>query len=207
MVRSLTYVDVSSADPSEVTQILDDIRSGRANAASDLLPKVYQQLRAIAQQHMNQERASHTLEATALVHEAYLRLVGSQSLGWDSRAHFFTSAAEAMRRILIEHARGRKRIKRGGERQRVPLTGVDLAAEHDEEEILAVDEAFRRLETEDPSAANVVRLRFYAGLSVAETAAALGISQRSVAREWAFARAWLHDHLSDDGIDSQHGDG
>jgi RNA polymerase sigma factor (TIGR02999 family) len=185
---------VGSSRP-DVTQILGQLRSGRGDAAGDLLPLIYDQLRAIAQQNMNNERASHTLEATALVHEAYLRLVGGQDLGWDSRGHFFTAAAEAMRRILIEHARARKRIKRGGERQRVPLTGLNLSDEHDAEEILAVDEAFGRLEKEDPSAANVVRLRFFAGLSVAETAAALNISERSVAREWAFARAWLADEL------------
>jgi RNA polymerase sigma factor (TIGR02999 family) len=189
---------VTDPDPSRVTQILSDLGAGRENAASELLPLVYQQLRKIAQQNMNQERASHTLEATALVHEAYLRLVGDQDLGWDSRAHFFTAAAEAMRRILIEHARARKRIKRGGERQRVPLTGLDLAQESDAEEVLAVDEAFRRLEKEDPDAANVVRLRFFAGLSVAETASALDISERSVAREWAFARAWLAEALADE---------
>jgi RNA polymerase sigma factor (TIGR02999 family) len=187
------------SSPSGVTRLLSDLRSGHAHAANDLLPVVYAQLRAIAQQHMNNERAAHTLEATALVHEAYLRLVGSEDVGWDSRAHFFTAAAEAMRRILIEHARARQRIKRGGaERQRVPLTGLDLAAEHDAEEVLAVDEAFRRLVVEDPSAANVVRLRFFAGLSVAETAAALGISERTVAREWAFARAWLADALGEE---------
>lgn len=188
---------MSDAGTSAVTQILSDIQAGRSNAASDLLPLVYDQLRKLAQQHMNQERAAHTLQATALVHEAYLRLIGDQNLGWDSRVHFFTAAAEAMRRILIEHARARKRIKRGGERQRVPLTGLDLAIEHDAEEILAVEEAFRRLETEDPDAANVVRLRFFAGLSVAETASALGISERSVAREWAFARAWLAGALGE----------
>jgi RNA polymerase sigma factor (TIGR02999 family) len=186
----------------EVTRILGELRGGRGHATKDLLPLVYQQLRAIAQQNMNDERPSHTLEATALVHEAYLRLVGDQELGWDSRGHFFTAAAEAMRRILIEHARAKHRIKRGGggeaPRQRVPLTGLDLAREDDLEEILAVDDAFRRLEVEEPAAAHVVRLRFYAGLSVAETAAALGISERSVAREWSFARAWLADALGDE---------
>jgi RNA polymerase sigma factor (TIGR02999 family) len=189
---------VSTPDLTRVTQILGEIRAGREHAASELLPLVYSQLRAMAQKNMNQERAAHTLEATALVHEAYLRLVGDQDLGWDSRAHFFTAAAEAMRRILIEHARAKKRVKRGGERQRVPLTGLDLAAENDAEEILAVDEAFRRLETEDPDAASVVRMRYFAGLSVAETAAALGISERSVAREWAYARAWLAGVLKEE---------
>ncbi len=190
---------MSEAQPSDVTRILSDLEAGHTRAASDLLPLVYAQLRKLAQLNMNQERAAHTLQATALVHEAYLRLIGDQNLGWDSRAHFFTAAAEAMRRILIEHARARKRIKRGGERERVPLSELDLAVEHDADEILAVDEAFRRLETEDPDAATVVRLRFFAGLSVAETASALGISERSVAREWAFARAWLASELSGEG--------
>lgn len=186
---------VTTPAPSPVTRILGEIRAGHEHAASELLPLVYAQLRAMAQKNMNQERASHTLEATALVHEAYLRLVGNEDLGWDSRAHFFTAAAEAMRRILIEHARAKKRVKRGGEHKRVPLTGLDLAAENDAEEILAVDEAFRRLETEDPEAAQVVRLRYFAGLSVAETASALGMSERSVARQWAYARAWLAGEL------------
>jgi RNA polymerase sigma factor (TIGR02999 family) len=146
---------------------------------------------------MHRERAGHTLQATALVHEAFVRLLGDADVAWDSRGHFYVAAAEAMRRILIEHARSRGREKRGGGRQRVPLSVVDVPASADDpEQILAVDDALRRLEGEDPDAANVVRLRFYAGLGVEETARALGKSPRTVAREWAFARAWLMDELS-----------
>jgi RNA polymerase sigma factor (TIGR02999 family) len=188
---------VSDTSASQVTQILGDVQAGNPRAAEKLLPLVYEQLRAIARRNMQQERSEHTLQATALVHEAYLRLVGDQPVEWDSRGHFYVAAAEAMRRILIEHARSRGRVKRGGERKRVPLTVVDLAADDNSDQILAVDEAFGRLEQEDPDAAKVVRLRFYAGLSVEDTAAALGISPRSVAREWAYARAWLHGALAE----------
>ncbi len=180
---------------SEVTRILAAIEGGDARAAEKLLPLVYEQLRAIARQRMAQERAGHTLQATALVHEAYLRLVGGQQVPWMNRAHFYLAAAEAMRRILIEHARKRDRLKRGGDRRRVPVSVVDLAAEQDSEEILAVDEAVQRLEESDAQAGKVVRLRFFAGLSVDETARALDLSPRTVAREWAYARAWLHNAL------------
>ena len=180
---------------SDVTRILAAIEGGDARAADELLPLVYEQLRRIAQQRMAEERSGHTLQATALVHEAYLRLVGGQEVGWANRAHFYFAAAEAMRRILIEHARKRNRIKRGGDRRRAPVSVADLAAEEDFEEIVAVDDAIRRLEEEDAQAARVVRLRFFAGLSVDETARALDVSPRTVAREWAYARAWLHDAL------------
>jgi RNA polymerase sigma factor (TIGR02999 family) len=196
-MQSRYHARVPDISPSQVTQILCDVQAGSPQAAERLLPLVYEQLRAIARRNMQQERAEHTLQATALVHEAYLRLVGDHNIEWDSRGHFYVAAAEAMRRILIEHARSRGRVKRGGERRRVPLTVVDLAAEDDGDQIMAVDEAFRRLEEVDPDAAKVVRLRFYAGLSVEETAAALGISPRSVAREWAYARAWLHGALAE----------
>ena len=182
-----------------VTRLLQE---GGDRAASELLPLVYDQLRSIAQQRMQDERTGHTLQATALVHEAYLRLVGDRELQWNSRAHFFVAAAEAMRRILIEHARARGRVKRGGDGQgrpanRVPLSIVDLAADESSDEILVLEEAFCRLEKEDPEAAQVVRLRLYAGLSVDETAAALGISPSGVDREWAYARAWLHKAISE----------
>ncbi len=180
---------------SEVTRILVAVEGGDARAADKLLPLVYEQLRAIARQRMAQERAGHTLQATALVHEAYLRLVGGQQVPWMNRAHFYLAAAEAMRRILIEHARKRDRLKRGGDRRRVPVSVADLAAEQDSEEILAVDEAVRRLEETDAQAAKVVQLRFFAGLSVDETARALDLSPRTIAREWAYARAWLHNAL------------
>ncbi len=178
---------------SEVTRVLAAIESGDACAVGKLLPLVYEQLRAIARQRMAQERAGHTLQATALVHEAYLRLVGGQEVAWANRAHFYSAAAEAMRRILIEHARKRDRIKRGGDRCRAPVSVADLAVEQDFEEIVAVDDAIRRLGEEDAQAAKVVRLRFFAGLSVDETARVLEVSPRTVAREWAYARAWLHD--------------
>ena len=182
----------------EVTRLLADAGRGNRAAAAELMPLIYDELRRLAGARMAQEAPGHTLQATALVHEAYLRLVGDEDLVWDSRGHFFTAAAEAIRRILIEHARKRNRLKRGGGRQRCPISVADLAAEYDLEEILAVDEAVRRLEQEDSQAADVVRLRFYAGLSVEETARALNLSPRSAAREWAYARAWLFRALQPD---------
>ncbi|HUK64067.1 MAG TPA: sigma-70 family RNA polymerase sigma factor, partial [Dongiaceae bacterium] len=184
------------AEPANrVTRLIHDAAAGSPQAASELLPLVYEQLRAIAQQRMAGERRDHTLQATALVHEAYARLVGDEDVPWQGRGHFFAAAAEAMRRVLIEHARSRGRVKRGGEdgrpAKRVPLGVVDLAAAEDSDQIVMLDEAFRRLEGEDPEAAQVVRLRLYAGLSVEETAGALGVSPSTVDREWAFARAWL----------------
>ena len=141
------------------------------------------------------ERPGHTLQATALVHEAYLRLSGAKNVRWAGRIQFYHAAAEAMRRILIEHARARGRIKRGGEARRVPLNLLDLAEEADRDEILALDEAIRRLEEHTPEIAAVVRLRFYAGLTVAETAEALLMGRRSVDRAWAYARVWLYREL------------
>src|SRR5262249_19377511 len=154
-------------------------------------------LLGIARRRMSAERHEHTLQATALVHEAYLRLLGDDgaALAWSSRAHFFSAAAEAMRRILIEHARGRGRVKRGGGRKRGPVDVIDLASAENPEDILALDAAICRLEERDPQAARIVRLRFYAGLSVEEAAEALGISPRTVKRDWAFARAWLYEQL------------
>ena len=185
-------------DPAEpdVTQLLRGCVMGDAQAAEELLPLVYEQLRMAAQQQMGQERSNHTLQATALVHEAYMRLVGNDELNWESRAHFYYASAEAMRRILIEHARARARLKRGGDgqrpAQREPLGEVELGPEPDSSRILMLDEALRRLESEDPKAANVVRLRYFAGLSVDQTAAAMGLSASSIDREWAYARARLH---------------
>jgi RNA polymerase sigma factor (TIGR02999 family) len=180
----------------EITQILTDPRgTDRKAVLGRLLPLVYEELRAVAGAHLRHERPDHTLQATALVHEAYLRMLGGHDLPWKDRAHFFRAAAEAMRRILIEHARKRGRIKRGGDRVRIELTGANLGAEQDLEEILALDEALRRLEEQDPRSADVVRLRFFAGLSVEETAKALDISERTAKREWSFARAWLYDAL------------
>jgi RNA polymerase sigma factor (TIGR02999 family) len=164
-----------------------------------LLGEVYDQLHAIARARMNEERTGHTLQATALVHEAWLRLAQRDGgLGAIPETSFYEAAAIAMRRILIEHARSKGRLKRGGNLKRAPLGIVDLAAENDPDEILAVDEAIRRLEELDPDAARVVNLRFFAGLEVAETARALGVSERTVAREWEYARAWLFRALNSD---------
>jgi len=168
-------------------------------SGDDLLPRVYAQLRAIAQQRLAEERAGHTLQATALVHEAYMRLAGGagEDRGWANRAHFFAAAAEAMRRILIEHARARMRLKRGGAQRaagagRLSIGDVaDLAESCEPAETIALDGALRRLQDHDPRAAEVVRLRFYAGLSVEQAAEVLGVSPRTVELDWAMARAWL----------------
>ena len=182
--------------PSDVTGWLEAASTGDPRAARELLPLVYTQLRKAAQKQMVGERSDHTLQATALVHEAYLRLVGSRQTNFDNTAHFYIAAAEAMRRILIEHARKRARVKRGGDLRRISLSAVYLAEEARPEEIMSVADAIQRLEARDDRMAKIVRLRFFVGLSVAETAEALGLSGRTVRREWAMARAWLHRELS-----------
>lgn len=185
----------TSAD--QVTRLLDEAALGRKQAMQELFPLVYEELRKMAGQRMAVERPDHTLEPTALVHEAYLRLVGDTELHWQNRAHFFYAAAEAMRRILIEHARAKGRQKRGKGRPALrSLEGVaDLAAQRDIDEILAVDDAVRRLEAQNPEVGRVVRFRFYAGLSTEDTAKATGLSPRTVYRQWAYARAWLYREL------------
>jgi RNA polymerase sigma factor (TIGR02999 family) len=180
----------------DVTRIIEELRAGGGDKArQQLVPLVYDDLRAMAKSALRRERPDHSLQATDLVHEAWLRLMAGTSPTWEGRRHFFHAAAEAMRRILIEHARARTRHKRGGHRVRVELSGIDLADEHDLAEVVALDDAFRRLEKEDPQAADVMRLRLFAGLSVAETAQAMEMSERTVKREWAFARAWMADAL------------
>ncbi|MBX3375062.1 MAG: sigma-70 family RNA polymerase sigma factor [Phycisphaeraceae bacterium] len=179
----------------QVTQLLRAAPDDHA-ARARLLEEVYGILRTIAQQRMREERAGHTLQATALVHEAFIRLVGDDDRGWESRAHFFRSCAQAMRRILIDHARRRGADKRGGGARPVGLECADLGVEHDPLELLALDDAMTTLEAEDPRAAEVVSLRFFSGLSVEETAEILGISPRTVIREWIFARARLHELLA-----------
>lgn len=180
----------------EQTRNLPDLRGlTHAEAVDRLIPFVYAELRAMAEAQLRHERPDHSLQATALVHETYLRLLGDGYPNWTERGHFFHAAGEAMRRLLIEHARKRARVKRGGHRIQVSLSGVDFAIEQDPEEILALDDAIRRLRDVDPSAANVVRLRFFAGLSVAETARTLEVSESTIKREWAFARAWLFNAL------------
>lgn len=181
----------------QVTQLLKDFDQ-RADASEQLLPLVYDQLRAIAQRRMSNERERHTLQATALVHEAYMKLVrGDEQPSWENRRHFFAVAAEAMRRILIDHARKRDSQKRGGGQAKVPIDVVDLAVTHDAEQILALDDAITTLEQEDARAAEVVQLRFFAGLSVEETAEAMDLSERTVMREWSFAKARLYQLLNE----------
>lgn len=180
----------------DVTRLLNELRGASSEViGKQLIPHVYGELRLIARSALRQERPDHSLQATDLVHLAYLRLMTGAPAAWESRAHFFHAAAEAMRRLLIEHARQKGRVKRGGKRVRVDLSSVDLAADYNFEQVLALDDVFRRLEQQDQRAASVVRLRFYAGLSVEETAKVLDVSERTVKREWAFARAWLYRAL------------
>lgn len=181
---------------SGITHVLSELRdASREEVLDRLVPLVYAELHAMAEAQLRHERADHTLQPTALVHEAYLRLLGEDYPVWHHRRHFFHAAAEAMRRILVDHARRRTRVKRGGQRVQVPLRGLELVADGDPEEFLALDDAIRRLAERDPRAAEIVRLRFFAGLSVDETARTLEISERTVKREWAVARAWLYDAL------------
>jgi len=177
---------------SEVTRILTAIEQGDPSAAGQLLPLVYDELRKLAAQKLAHETPGQTLQPTALVHEAYLRLVGEgEGPHWDNRGHFFAAAAEAMRRILVEGARRKKRAKHGGSRQRVDLDDQDVPVRPPPEEILALDEALARLAQEDREAARVVQLHFFAGLSIEQAAEALGLSRATAYRQWAFARAWL----------------
>jgi len=183
---------------SDVTYILSQIESGDPAAAEQLLPLVYQELRRLAAQRLTHEPTGQTLQATALVHEAYLRLVDvERQQQWNSRGHFFAAAAEAMRRILIENARRKNRLKHGGGQERAELDHVEIAAEMPDDDLLALDEAMTRLAAEDPVKARLVELRFFAGLSVEEAADVLGISGITAKRYWRYARAWLHHAVSD----------
>ena len=190
----------------DITRILADLNGpNRQEALDRLVTLVYSHLLAIAQSRLRYERPDHSLEANALVHEAYLRLLGGDYPTWNDRRHFFRAAAEAIRRILIEHARSRVRAKRGGKQVRVPLSGLSLASDQDPTQILALDDAIRRLREQDPQAADVVELRFFGGLSVEETAHTLDVSERTVKREWAVARAWLYDALRGSGFSGNGG--
>ena len=197
MVESPTgFISFMSIAMSDVTRILSQINDGDSKAAEALLPLVYDELRTLAAAKMAQEKPGQTLQATALVHEAYLRLVDTEKVQhWKSRGHFFGAAAEAMRRILIEETRRKKRLKRGGQCQRVALETVQLAIGTQPDELLALDEALESLAAEYPDCGNLVKLRFFAGFSLGEAAAALDIPRRSADRQWAFARAWLFDRL------------
>jgi RNA polymerase sigma factor (TIGR02999 family) len=188
---------------SDVTHILSAIEQGDLHAAEQLLPLVYDELRQLAAQKLAQEKPGQTLQPTALVHEAYLRLVGVQEApSWNSRGHFFAAAAEAMRRILIEKARRKKADKRGGRRARVSLDCVDAGTVAPPDELLALDEALERLGRHDPVAGQLVKLRYYAGLSLEQAAEALGVSSATAYRHWTFGRAWLHGQLLADREDS-----
>jgi len=183
----------------DVTHILKAIDSGDAQAAGELLPLVYDELRKLAAQRMAGESPDHTLGPTALVHEAYIRLVGKEDPGWQNRGHFFAAAAEAMRRILIDSARRRGSRKRAGDRERQDLHESQLVAPEASDDILELDEALVRLQQIQPQAAQVVQLRYFAGLSVPEIAMMMGLSPRTVDRQWAYARAWIHQELRGDG--------
>ncbi|MBT8484473.1 MAG: sigma-70 family RNA polymerase sigma factor [Phycisphaerales bacterium] len=165
-------------------------------AAADLLPILYDELRTLARARMAREMPGQTIQATALVHEAYLRLVGDEDPGWNGRGHFFGAAALAMRRILVEQARRKGRVKHGGDRQRQPLEDGCIAIEPEERDLLAVDDAVRRLETRDPRKGQIVNLRYFAGLTAEQTAHALGVSLGTVEREWRFIKAWLQEELA-----------
>jgi RNA polymerase sigma factor (TIGR02999 family) len=181
---------------SEVTRILSAIEQGDPRAAEELLPLVYDELRRLAVQRLAQEDAGQTLQATALVHEVYLRLVDvEKAQEWNSRGHFFAAAAEAMRRILIDNARRKKAAKRGGARRRIPLDDAESVAAGPPEELLALDEALERLSARDELAGKLCKLRYYAGLSVEQAAEAMGISRANAYRHWTFARAWLRCQL------------
>ena len=185
---------------SEVTRILTAIEQGDPHAAEKLMPLVYDELRNLAPQKLAQEKPGQTLQATALVHEAYLRLVSNQSDGqaaanWNSRGHFFAAAAEAMRRILVENARSKAREKRGGQWQRVNFEELDVVTSVSADQLVALDDALVRLVALDPLAGELVKLRYFAGLALDQAASALQISTATAYRHWAYARAWLHNEL------------
>ena len=182
-------------EASDVTVLLSELTKGNSEAASRLVPLVYEELRRIALRHMRRERADHTLQATALVHEAYLKLIDQRSVDWQGRAHFLGVASQAMRRILIDHARGNLRDKRGGGQRAVPLDEALVFSPAQSADLLDLDVALHHLAELDPRQAHIVELRFFGGLSVEEAAAVLGISPKTVKRDWSVAKAWLHGEL------------
>ena len=180
---------------SAVTVILNRVQQGHPKAAEELLPLVYEELRKLAAAKMANERPGQTLQPTALVHEAWLRLTGDENQEWNNRGHFFAAAAEAMRRILVENARRKQRVKHGGEMQRADLAALDVAIITHDEHLLAVDEALDKLAARDPLGAQLIKLRFFTGLSNLDAARMLGIPERTAKRTWAYARAWLYEEL------------
>ena len=181
---------------SDVTRILNAIEHGDVRAADELLPVVYHQLRLLAAQKLSAESPGQTLQATALVHEAYIRLVGAENPNWNSRGHFFAAAAEAMRRILIENARRKLRIKHGGEHQKIDLDQADLAIVGPSEDLIALDEALEKLSKNDKVKADLVKLRYFAGLTGKQAAEVLGISHSTADEHWAYAKAWLRFEIT-----------
>lgn len=192
-------------DPdSEITRILRSVSASRNEATEQLLPAVYDQLRRLAAGKLASESSGHTLQPTALVHEAYIKLLSSIEDSWENRAHFFGAAAEAMRRILIDHARSKKRIKRGGSSKPVSLDDVDepeLVSSEKAEELIELDAALKKLEALDPIKAQLVKIRYFAGLTMPQAAEILSISQRTAERHWTFARVWLQEEISRSVID------
>jgi RNA polymerase sigma factor (TIGR02999 family) len=185
---------MDSSQP-DVTALLSELTQGNQGAAEKLIPLVYDELKRLARAYMRRERADHTLQTTALVHEAYLRLVRQQAVNWQSRSHFFGIAAQLMRRILIDHARGHLREKRGGAKKVLPLNEALVFSPEHSEELVKLDEALEHLSAIDPRQGKIVELRFFGGLSVEETSEFLGISPKTVKRDWAVAKAWLHGEL------------
>ena len=202
---------------SEVTQILQAIENGDVSSTDELFPLVYDELRRIAASKLSRESPGQTLQTTALVHEAYMRLIGSaqrsrdsageafddqegtsEAVSWDSKGHFFAAAAESMRRILIDNARRKKQLKRGGDRQRIEFENVDVVNDESSVDLVALDEALRKLQAEDSVKAQVVKLRYFAGLTIEQCALALNISEPTVKRYWFYARAWLRREMGDD---------
>lgn len=182
--------------PGEVTNLLIQLKKGNQDAESRLVPLVYEELRRLAGRYMRGERPGHTLQATALVHEAYLRLAGEREISWQNRAHFFAVAANLMRRILVDHARTKRAKKRGGDDQKVSFDEAVLVQPQASPQCLALDEALERLAKRDPRQARIVELRYFGGLSEQEAAEVLGISTRTVKRDWNVARAWLYQELN-----------
>ncbi len=182
---------------SDVTRILNAMERGDAGATDELLPLVYEELRLLAAQKLSHEPPGQTLQATALVHEAYLRLVGDEPRSWENRGHFFAAAAEAMRRILVERARRKRSLKQGGAQHRVEVPEADLVIEGPSVDLIALDEALTRLAGEDAQLAELVKLRYFAGLSLEQVAQIQGMTRRTATSHWAYARAWLHRMIAE----------
>jgi RNA polymerase sigma-70 factor (ECF subfamily) len=184
-----------STQPGEVTRLLFELRQGDRDAEARLIPLVYRELRSLAARYLRAERVGHTLQPTALVHEAYLRLTAMKSVNWQDRCHFFAVAAQVMRRILVDHARARQAVKRGRSYAPIQLDDSLLAADQKSNELIALDDALNRLAVHDPRQSKIVELRFFGGLSEEETAVVLGISERTVKRDWRVAKAWLYNQV------------